>query len=180
MRISAGILFIAVLLILQIASAVTSPGFPTFGRSVTMNLAFHIGDNKNDDTITYTDNYISSHDAGVVLALVSNAAFGTRFSELSEDYLLEMRQPLDNRFYLTFTKGNNQTIANKTKYVIVPRTFGNLAMPPGQFPLYLRLEYSDIDIINRVRWERGYREIIISNEGKNEKGQHIVSIELIK
>jgi hypothetical protein len=175
------VIFIAILLISQISFAVTSPGFNAFGRSVTMNFAFHMGNSKNNDTLTYTDHYISSNDAGVVLALVANTAFGTAFSELPDDYMLEMRQPLENnRFFLAFTKGDNQTIENKANISgIIPKTFGELTKLPTSFPVYLRLEYSNIDIISRIRWGPGSREIIIKNEGDS-GNMHRISIGLIK
>lgn len=142
-------------------------GFQTFGRSVQLNMAFHIGDSKDDDIITQNDNYISSQDGNVVLAIVSERAFGTRFS-YSRDNLLEMRVPLSsNRFFLTFTKGNNATIASKLGTIdnILPRRFGDLSYSkPGSFPIFLRLEYSDIDLINGLRWIAGSRELLIKNE----------------
>ncbi|MCX6818943.1 MAG: hypothetical protein NT129_02990 [Candidatus Aenigmarchaeota archaeon] len=174
------VIFIAMLLV-QLSFAISSPGFSAFGRSVTMNFAFHIGSSKSNDTITYTDRYISSHDAGAVLALVSSSAFGTSFSELANDYKLEIRQPLENnRFLMAFTTGNNQNIASKANLSsIIQKTFGELTKSPTSFPVYLRLEYSDIDIINSIRWGPGSRELIIKNEGES-NNRHKISIELIK
>jgi len=174
------VIFIAMLLV-QLSFAISSPGFNSFGRSVTMNFAFHIGNSKSNDTITYTDRYISSHDEVAVLALVSGSAFGTSFSELVNDYKLEIRQPLENnRFFLAFTAGDNQSIASKANLsIIIPKTFGELTKSPTSFPVYLRLEYSDIDIINSIRWGLGPRELIIKNEG-DINNRHKISIELIK
>lgn len=174
--------FIAALMLLQVSVAEESPGFSTFGRSVTLNFAFHIGSSKNNDVVTYTDNYISSHDSGTVLAMASYSPFGTGFSELPDDYMLSMRQELDkNRFFLAFTKGDNNTIGGKINPGnMVAKTFGDLTRPGGMFPLYLRLEYDDIDITNIIRFGSGYREILVKNEGENEKGHQKVALGLIK
>ena len=49
---------------------------------------------------------------------------------------------------------------------ILGKTFGTYSEPSvSQFPLFIRLQYEDIDILNRVRFV-GNTKLIIRNEGK--------------
>ena len=157
-------------------SMIAIADFYIFGRSITMNLVFHIG-NSDDDIITSSDNYISSEDSGKVLAIVSESAFGTRFEHYVDDYSLELRQPLsNNRFFLVFTKGDNRTISRGTiKNGILQNRFGDLDYKkPDTFPLFLRLEYYGIDLINKARWIAGARELLIRNQ------ENKIAIEVVR
>lgn len=173
------------LVILILLSGIAIAGFQAFGNSVTLNFAFHIGDNNSDDVILSDNNYILAEDNNTVLALLSSGTvFGTSNSSYNAtDNLIEIRQGFDNRFLLTFTKGNNQTIINKLNLIgdkkIPSKTFGDFSYSiPTSFPLYIRLGYDDIDIISKTHWSAGVREIIIKNEGKNSRGLPMVSIEV--
>ncbi|MFH0832701.1 MAG: hypothetical protein V1900_03220 [Candidatus Aenigmatarchaeota archaeon] len=176
-----------VLIVLILLSSVAIAGFSTFGRSVTMNLAFHIADNKSDDIILINDSYVLAEDNGTVLALLSSGTvFGTRNTSYNaSENLFEAKQSLDNRFLLVFTSGNNQTILSKLNLIgekkIPAKTLGNLSYySPSSFPLYLRLDYSDVDIISKLHWPSGAREIIIKNEGKNAQGLPKIGITVSK
>ena len=180
-------LIIILIFIVNTSSIEASPGFSDTGNSVTMNFAFHIGSSKDDDIITYYDNYVSSHDDNVVLALVfADSVFGTQInsSYSANDYIIRMRQPSDdNRFLIVFTTGSNQTIADKVDKIsngVLSKTFGSLtAKKPGTISTFMRLEYTDIDLISRVRWAKGENELVIKNEGLNNQGNSIVSMELV-
>jgi len=61
------------------------------------------------------------------------------------------------------------------------RVLGNIAIPAANIlPLFIRLEYSDIDITSDTRVPAGSHEIRLRNEGKNERGVQKISVGLIK
>ena len=163
-------------------------GFSGFGRSVLMNLAFHIA-SRTGDVFNSSNEYVLSQNNNVTLALISagSQSFGSRINETysANDYLFEMKQGIEgNRFLLVFTKGNWQTIKNKIPVVnedkILTKTFGDLDYSvPDTFPLSLRLEYTDIDIINRTVWS-GSGELIIKNQGLNARGIPTISIDVLR
>ena len=173
---------VAVLFSIGIALA----GFQTFGNSVTLHLAFHLGDNSSGDIVLSGDDYILAEEGGTVLALLSSGTvFGTRNSSYSAvDNLFEMRQGLENnRFLLTYTNGTNETIKNRLNLLgdkkIIPKTCGSLSTSiPSSFPLYMRLDYDDIDITTSTHFTTGVRELIIRNEGKNSQGLYKIAIEV--
>lgn len=167
-----------------------SRAFAVYGRTATMNLAYHIGSSKSDDSILYSSNYISAEDNGDVLGLVSSGGntFGTNYnsSYSSGDYIISMDQSLEgNRFLIVLTNGTSSNIRDKMNMLggkkILPKAFGFLsyAVPDG-FPLFLKLHYDDVDITTKARWVAGAREIMIKNEGKNGQGVPKISIRVIK
>ena len=176
-------IILAVMVFSLSLSVIAIADFYSFGRSVTMNFVLHIGNSDDDDVITSSDKYISSEDSGRIVAIVSKAAFGTRFENYANDYSLEMRQPRsNNRFFLVFTKGDNRTISKKVDMIneILQNRFGELDYTkPGIFPLFLRLEYSGIDLISKARWIAGSRELLIRNQGSDE-GKASIAIEVIR
>jgi hypothetical protein len=158
---------ISAVIIFSFFLSVATADFYSFGRSVTANLVLHIGNSDDDDIISSTYKYISVEDSDRVLALVSENAFGTVAERYTDDYSLAMRLPLNNnRFFLVFTRGDNKTISEKELDTLPQNRFGELAYAkPLAFPLFLRLEYYGIDLVNKARLIKGARELLIKNEG---------------
>ena len=151
-------------------------------RTVTMNLAFNITD--VNDGISRGSDYISSERNGTVLAIVSSSkTFSTsNHSYSATQYLLRMNQSLENRFLLVVAAGTNQTVRENLAALggrkIPGKTFGVYSEPSvGQFPLFLRLQYEDINILNRIRFV-GSTKLIIRNEGK-EDGLTKIAFEVV-
>lgn len=164
----------------------TSPAYSTFGRSVSLNLAFNIT-SRTDDTLSSSNDYAASSTGNVVLGLVSPTAFGTRYDTgySSNEYIIEMRKPLkEGRFFLVFTRGDPSALTSKIESLRVRgmagRTFGDFNMTaPEKMDIFLRAEYRDVNILNRVYITPGNRKIAIKNEGVDDKGVTNVSIEAI-
>lgn len=147
------------------------------GRTAQMNLAFSIG--AKDDNITVANDYVAAQDSSVVLAMVSSgltASTGNVTAYSPTEYLLQMSQALENnRFLITFTNATNQTIENKLKFLgdrkILPKTFGSFSPPvPSSVFLFLRLEYSYLDLTTRQRWGASPVQLIIKNNGNGNRG----------
>lgn len=158
-------------------------------RKATMNLAYHIGSSKSDDSIVSSGNYISTEEGSIVLGIASsgNAPSTSNVTGYSaDDYLISMDQSLgSNRFLIVFTNGTSSNIRDKMNLLgdkrILPKAFGILSYAvPENFPLFLKLQYDDVDIITKTRWVVGAREIIVKNEGKNSQGVPKISIRVIK
>ena len=97
-----------------------------------------------------------------------------------------MDQSLDgNRFLIVFTNGTSANIRDKMNLLgdkkILPKAFGFRSYSsPDSFPLFLKLQYDDMDITAKARWTAGAREIVIRNEGKNDRGVPKISIRVMK
>lgn len=159
----------------------------TLGKTVQLNLAFSIG--AKDDNLTVGAGFVSAQDSSVTLSIVSSgtavsAANTTGYS--ATEYMLQLTQATDNnRFLIAFTNATNQTIINKLGLLgskkILSKAFGDLpAKMPESFFVFLRLEYDDVDIISRTRWSANPFQLIIRNEGPNDRGIPQVSMELVK
>ena len=170
---------------------VASSGF-VWARSVTMNLAFKIGSDKSDTIYVngtsffgsqsveknysvMDKKYISSERDGKVLAMIfsgdefMDTILSTSYS--SNAYLIGMKQnSYRNRFVIGFTNGTYNNIDGKAKDVetvgFLAKNFGNFVFAsPEKFPLYIRLEYANADIIGRTIFE-GPTKLFIKNNGK--------------
>jgi hypothetical protein len=140
---------------------VASPLYSTDGSSVSMTLALAAGGN-----VTGSDDFAAYSSNGAVLALASPRAFGTRY----DAGMIELRKPRTERFFLVFTRGDSQTIAGKMESLrlnrMVGSTFGDLeARQADSSPVFLRLEYSDVNILNSAYLGPGSRSIRIRNDG---------------
>ena len=84
-----------------------------------------------------------------------------------------MEQSLENnRFLLVIANGTNQTIRDNLAALgdrkILGKTFGLYAISsPSAFPLFIRLQYEDLNILNRIRFV-GNTKLAIRNEGKED------------
>ena len=145
---------------------------PSFARSVKVNMAFTIGDDKNNivhvngtdyngtdnNATTFTTlgkKFISAERDNKVFAMVFagdeflNIFLNTSYS--SSTYLIQMSQEhKNNRLLLAFTNGTRNSIDNKAESVesakILSKTFGSLAFSiPSSFPLFIRFEYDRIN-----------------------------------
>lgn len=163
--------------------------FAVYGRTAAMNLAYHLGAAKDDDSVFYGKDYIASEEGSSVLGIASSGyPFGTSHnsSYSAADYLISMEQSLEkNRFLILFTNGTYSNIKDKMNLLgekrIPPKTFGFRSYSsPDSFPLFLKLQYDDIDITTKARWTAGAREIVIRNEGKNDRGLPKISIRVMK
>ncbi|MBI2971408.1 MAG: hypothetical protein HYY37_03265 [Candidatus Aenigmarchaeota archaeon] len=176
---------VALLLIASLAG-----GAGITGNTVQFNLAFNIND-KSDDTIYSRNDLITAEDDGVVLGIASGGkkAFNSSASPTysASDYLLQLDEALEgNRFYIIFTNGTREEVKKRVNVMgdqdIVRTTFGFPQRPPTPpaVPTFLKLVYDDVDIIGRTRWAAGPREIIIENEGTNERGMPKIRISVIR
>ena len=139
-------------------SAIAIADFYSFGRSVTMNLSI----DTSNRSVESSENYISAEGSGSVIALVSEHAFGTRFDTGS----MQMKLPLNNnRFFLVFTSGSNETIAEELNAIddLPQNRFGKLEYSvPSIFSIFLRLEYYTLDLISKARIKTN--ELLMRNE----------------
>ncbi len=152
-------------------------------RTVALNLAFNIAD--ENDSVSRGNDYISSERNNFVVAIVSSSkTFAvSNHSYSATQYMLRMNQTLeDNRFLITLTNGTNQTIREKLDALgnrkILGTTFGTYTEPAiSQFPLFIRLQYEDINILTRIR-SAGNTRLIMRNEGK-EDGLTKIALEVV-
>jgi len=159
-----------------------------YGSSVGMNLAFHIGTSKDDDSIAGSPNYIATSGSNVVVGLASSGhGFAANFSRnySSSDMLITLKESADdNMFLLGFTKGDQSTIKNKLDYLgdkkVISKTFGDFsAQTPAGYPIFIRLDYDDADIDSRIAWS-GSGKLLIRNHGNTDRGIPNITIELIE
>lgn len=159
----------------------------SLGKTVQLNLAFSIG--AKDDNLTVGTDFVSAQDSSVTLSIVSSGtatSAGNITGYSSAEYMLQLTQATDsNRFLIGFTNGTNQTIINKLNLLgskkILSKAFGDLPMKiPESFFVFLRLEYDYVDLISRTRWSANPFQLIIRNEGPNDRGITQVSIETVK
>jgi hypothetical protein len=159
-----------------------------YGVSVGVNLAFHIGTGKDDDTITSTRDYIASSGNNVVVGLASSGTgFATVFNRTysASDCLITMKESAeDNLFLLGFTKGSGSEIKSKLDYLggkkIISKTFGSLSTKtPVSYPVYIRLDYDDADITSRGGWAGGVH-LLFKNRGNTDRGLPNITIEVIE
>lgn len=163
--------------------------FTITGRSARMNFVFHINNTKSDDIFRYEKSYVASYDiSNVVLAIASSGKpIGIRINNAYSinDSLVQIFQSLENnRFIIAFTKGDNTVIKNKIYQLgdkkIPTKTFGYFSpVIPKSFPIFVRLEYDDIDITTRTGWS-GSGGIFIKNQGNTDRGIPNITIEVIK
>ncbi len=186
-------LFIVSLLFsLQIVSAqvpepVSSSSYSTFGKSVSLVLAFNIT-GRNSDNLSGSNDYVAAASPNAVLGITSSKTFGTRFDRnySSDNYAIEMKTPLeDSRFFMVFTPGNSTVISNKIENLkingILSKTFGDFHLvQPDALDIFLRVAYSDINILGRLQLGPGSRKIDIKNEGVDNKGITNITLGLIK
>ena len=156
------------------------------GHTVTMNIAYHLGDDKADDTIhvagsdipatEYVDEsyddlarpYISSESQGTVAALVFggsqfiNAYLRTSYT--SEDYLFGMMQDdRENRFVIAVTRGTWRDI--DTQPTVPSQTYGSLQyQEPRSFLLFSRLQFETVDLLADATLT-GERLLVVRNAG---------------
>jgi len=164
-----------------------SSGFNIFGRSARFSFVSSIL-NKSNDTFGNTNDYAAAFDsAGLFAALVSNNAFGTRTdsNQTGIEWVLEARQPLGAKLFITFTKGNEQQMQRKIDTIknfgLLDTRFGSYDIKiPEIVPLILRLEYDNIDIVGRAVIGPGPREIVIENVGRNANNVTKVKITVVR
>ncbi|MBI4018099.1 MAG: hypothetical protein HY368_00650 [Candidatus Aenigmarchaeota archaeon] len=180
------LLAVALISATALSQDTVSSGYYIFGRSAAFSIVSNIN-NKSNDAIQQGNDYISAADGHLILALVSSSGFGTKnstnYNGLS--YLLEMRQPLDSRLFITFTRATEEGIRKKIDsirlYGIVDTRFGSYNVTrPDTIPVVMRLEYTDIDIVGRSLIGPGAREIVVENLGKNSNNVTKVQVAVIK
>jgi len=89
-----------------------------------------------------------------------------------------------SRFLITATNGTYHDVDDKLLMIrnngIVSSVFGRFAAyAPSAFTIFMRLEYTDIDIDNDIEWS-GIGRLIIRNMGVNGRGLPIVRLEVIR
>lgn len=182
----AKILLVAMLMAGMAFSAyVQSPSYNTLGRSVSISMSFNIT-GRTSDNLTGSNDFVAASSPNAVLALVSTG-FGTRYDVdySSDEYAIESRAPAGSaRFFLVFAPGNSTVVSGKIESLKIKplpgRTFGSRSITePESREIFLRLEYRDVNILNRLRLGPGSRKIEIRNEGSS-NGITNVSIEALK
>ncbi|MBI5061179.1 MAG: hypothetical protein HZB67_02595 [Candidatus Aenigmarchaeota archaeon] len=164
----------------------SSSSLAGYGRSVKMNLAFHIGDSKSNDEINYGNKYAIVNDsvaAGLLFsgAEVFNTSVNTGYS--SSDNMLQLKQSLDgNKFYIVCAKSNFSGVYSKVSQIdkdrLLAKTFsGYEQTKPRVFPVFIRLEYENVDILNKTDIKRG--TLLVKNEGKDERGLWRISLAVV-
>ena len=177
-----------VILVLAIGVLFSSLSFAAiapFGKSVELRLGFHLDSDKSDDTIETGEDYTLVND-NVVLGIIY--AGSTSYGSVNEsynatDHLIRQAQANeDNRFLITLTSGTLRTVKQNVLSIegsrIPDKTFGSLATEPREMAkLFIRLEYDDINLTNATTWAPGSNELMIYNNGTDERGRKIVTIE---
>ncbi len=163
-------------------------GATTFGRSVTMNLAFAIGSAKNTDVLQFSSNYAASENFrnGTVAGI---AASGSRAftGRINSSYSgaansIALVQSADrNKFLLVLTNGSTADIASKTVFLGSGKVLGSAfgVMPRGSatsFPIHIVAEYDDIDIANSTAFS-GAGELMLRNWGPTPDGRANITVE---
>jgi hypothetical protein len=160
-------------------------------KTVTMNLAFSFNGSKADiirangtsylgtttqertfDTLG--KKFLSAESGASVIGLVFagkefvSAQLNTSYSGTA--YMLGMSQDeIDNRFLIAFTKGAWGNIDSKAQdaedYGFVSGAFGDITFTiPEKFPFFVRLEYRNVDLLNRTVF-RGPARLFVKNSG---------------
>ncbi len=163
---------------------------PVYAHTVTMNLKID-GTNPvyaDSSQITTDTNFVNMNKK--YLITTDNTVFGvvfagSRFIDASvktSPTSFRMSQNYDdNRFLVAFTKTSWQRFDEKYESVgkLLSTTFGSFSKQVvNAFPVYLNLQYYDIDIINNLSWT-GQKSLLIKNEGKDGRGLTKVSIQPI-
>ncbi|HLD39275.1 MAG TPA: LamG domain-containing protein [archaeon] len=142
-------------------------------------------------SLTFTSmskNYISSSRANTTTALVSagtllNMRMNNSYN--STHYLMQVTQDnTDNRILFAVTNGSYTDVENKLSMVnafrMVSSTFGNfITTAPTVFPLFIRLEYTAIDIDSRIDWS-GTGQLRIKNNGVNNRNIPNLTLEVVR
>ncbi|MBI4896393.1 MAG: hypothetical protein HY832_02495, partial [Candidatus Aenigmarchaeota archaeon] len=170
------------------AVASESSDYSTFGRSATVNFGFNIGGIANDNyTVNSSYAILDDSTQGVVGALVSSSGkkiFGSRvLNGSATEYQLVSRQGLeDNKFYIVWTTGSNQTIRDTiSRTRDLPATvFGNVTQTTkSDFPLYVRIDYPQAVISGGGTFSREPVKLRITNQGKLANGLPNITIERV-
>jgi len=161
-------------------------GSVSFAHTVKMNFRFNINgtDEIRVNDTTYFNNgsanyafgntekkYMASNSSSSAAALVfaGSKMLGMSLIISTGNYTFQMKQEeLENRFLVAFTKGSWKDIDDDIFSVrnILSKTFGNFAViAPESFPIFLRLEYEDINILNSFVLGRGSHTVLIKNYG---------------
>ncbi len=158
-------------------------------HTVTMNLAFHIGSDK--DNLIHVDGndfngtqflvehydtlekpYMSSEKDGIVAAVISSGRFVNGVLQTSysaDDYLFQMTQDNnENMFIIAFTKGSWQNIETHVGSEKMPSlTYGYFSpKAPGSYMFFSRLGFESIDIIGDATVS-GEKTIFVRNMGSS-------------
>lgn len=159
--------------------------FATTGETVTQNLAYHIGETKTDDSERYNNQYVSTYDQNVSIALISgNKYLSTNKESYSEtDYIISSNQRFkDNRFFLVFTKGNYQDIEDDLDAIengnLFMNTFYDFASSVTSLKVYLLLNYLDVDLTSNLEL-RGSADLFMKNNGKTD-GKYNISMSMVE
>ena len=133
-------------------------------------------------------NYISSSQGNTTAALVTagtllNMRFNNSYN--STHYLLQATHAGDdNRFLFAVTNGSYTDVENKLSMIdtfrMVSSTFGNfITTSPIVFPLFIRLEYTNIDIDSSTDWS-GTGQLRIRNSGVNNRNIPNLTLEVVR
>ncbi|MFA4820315.1 MAG: LamG domain-containing protein [Candidatus Aenigmatarchaeota archaeon] len=150
----------------------------TYGLSEPVSLTF----------TSMSKKYISSSQGNTTAALVPagtllNARVNNTYN--STHYLFQATQDsTDNRFLFAVTNGSYTNVEDRLSMVdafrMVSSTFGNfIATAPTVFPLFIRLEYTNIDIDNRADWS-GVGQLRIRNNGVTSRNLPNLTLEVVR
>ncbi|MEK6888412.1 MAG: LamG domain-containing protein [Candidatus Aenigmatarchaeota archaeon] len=149
-----------------------------YGLSEPMSLTF----------TSMSKKYISSSQRNTTTAFVSaGTLLHARMNNThnTTHYLFQMTQSGDdNRFLFAVTNGSYTDVENKLSMVeafrMVSSTFGNfITTAPTVFPLFIRLEYTNIDLDSRIDWS-GTGQLRIKNNGVNNRNIPNLTLEVVR
>ena len=159
----------------------------TFGRSVTMNLAFAIG-NKSKDVLQFSSNYSASENFrnGTVVGIVASGsrAFTGRINNsysAAANSIAVLQSADKDKFLLVITNGSLSEISSKIGFLgngrVLGSAFGVMQRTSAtSFPLYIVAEYDDIDIGNSTAFS-GAGELLLRSWGPVPDGRANVTLE---
>lgn len=98
--------------------------------------------------------------------------------------LVQITESTENRFIVAFTNGTFRDIDSRMEAIKRTRlpgaTIGSFAVKiPETFPIYIRLEFSDIDLQNTLSWS-GIGKLIIKNSGNTPQNTANVTLTLVR
>jgi len=173
------LLLIFIVLSVPVLSA-TIGNFHGFGNSVQINLAFHID---NNDVYNATDDYVYSQNGTTIFALIPQSSFGTRVISGTNNVLQakSIVNSGNSRFFIVFTNGTKNNIEEKiaeAKTGMIGKTFGQVSYEvPASYLVFLRLIF-DYNLLSNIHM-KGNNEVLIRNEGLDEKNNTKISMTIV-
>lgn len=144
------------------------------GSYVTLNYSLAIG-LKDDDNIRYGKDFIITRDNQITTGLIfgGSSSFGSflDWDSYPNEYTLSLSQSRKQaRFLLVLSNATLQEVISKVSTVKENRILSTRFRShtpdfKGSIKTYIRLEYRDIDLTNRIYWDKGPVTLKLTNNG---------------